>query len=95
VSGPWTPTDVPAAAALALFTAHSMPSVTKWTESADRASGYWMTHANTHPVVDARTVGVYWRAAPEDMSILDGSDDEQRSALIKERLRNWKAITKA
>jgi hypothetical protein len=31
VSAPWTPTDFPAAAALACFTALSMPSVTKWT----------------------------------------------------------------
>ena len=31
VSAPWTPTDFPAAAALAWITALSMPSVTKWT----------------------------------------------------------------
>jgi hypothetical protein len=64
-------------------------------ESADRAAGYFTTRANTHPMVDARTAGVFWRAAPEDMNILDGSDDKQRSALIKERLRNWKSITNA
>jgi hypothetical protein len=64
-------------------------------ESADRAAGYFTTRVNTQPIVDARTAGVYWRAAPEDMSILDGSDDKKRAALIKERLRNWKSIKNA
>ena len=35
-------------------------------ESADRASGYLTTRADTHPKVNARTAGVYWRADPED-----------------------------
>jgi hypothetical protein len=64
-------------------------------ESADRAAGYFTTRANTQPIAEARTAGVYWRAAPEDISVLDGSDDERRAALIKERLRNWKSITTA
>ncbi len=38
--------------------------------------------------------GVYLRAEPEDVSILDGPDDRQRAALIAERLRQWKAIAK-
>jgi hypothetical protein len=61
-------------------------------ESADRASGYFTTHADTHPRVNARTAGVYWRADPEDMSILDGSDDRKRAELIAERLGHWKSI---
>ncbi len=64
-------------------------------ESADRASGYFTTHTETHPRVNARTAGVYWRAEPEDMRILDGRDDEKRGELITERLRQWKATTKA
>jgi hypothetical protein len=64
-------------------------------ESADRAAGYFTTRANTQPMVDARTSGVYWRGAPEDLKILDGSDDKQRSALLEERLENWKSITSA
>ena len=60
-------------------------------ESADRASGYWTTRADTHPKVNARTAGVYWRADPEDMSILDGRDDRRRAELIAERLRHWKS----
>jgi hypothetical protein len=64
-------------------------------ESADRASGYFTTRSDTPASVNARTAGVYWRAEPEDMSILDGSDDRQRAELIAERLRRWKSITNA
>ena len=62
-------------------------------ESADRASGYWTTRAEKGPKVNARTSGVYWRADPEDMNILDGNDDRRRAELIAERLKNWKSIT--
>ncbi len=61
-------------------------------ESADRAAGYWITRANTDPSLNARTSGVYWRAEPEDLSILDGSDDRRRAELMAERLKQWKAI---
>jgi hypothetical protein len=64
-------------------------------ESAERASGYWTTRADTDASVNARTSGVYWRAEPEDLSILDGRDDEKRGELITERLRQWKSGTKA
>lgn len=64
-------------------------------ESPDRASGYFTTRAGNHPKVNARTAGVYWRADPEDLSILDGDDDRRRAELIAERLRNWKSIAKA
>src|SRR6266536_1021156 len=64
-------------------------------ESADRAAGYFTTHSDTDPKVNARTSGVYLRADPEDMSILDGRDDRQRAELIAERLRHWKSITNA
>ena len=64
-------------------------------ESADRASGYFTTHADTRPRVNARTAGVYWRAEPEDLSILDGPDERKRGELIGKRLKQWKSITKA
>jgi hypothetical protein len=64
-------------------------------ESADRAAGYFTTRADTRPRVNARTAGVYWRADPEDMSILEGRDDRQRAELISERLSHWKSITSA
>ena len=61
-------------------------------ESAERASGYFTTRADTHPRASSRTSGVYWRADPEDISILDGRDDRKRAELIAERLRDWKSI---
>jgi hypothetical protein len=64
-------------------------------ESADRASGYFTTRSDTPASMNARTAGVYWRGDPEDLSILDGSDDRQRAELIAERLRRWKSITNA
>jgi hypothetical protein len=61
-------------------------------ESADRASGYWTTRADRDPNVNARTSGVYLRADPTDLSILDGRDDQKRVELIAQRLKNWKAM---
>jgi hypothetical protein len=62
-------------------------------ESADRAAGYWTTRSETQPEVNARTSGVYFRADPEDLSILDGRDDRRRAELIAERLAQWKSST--
>jgi predicted nucleotide-binding protein with TIR-like domain len=64
-------------------------------ESADRAGGYFTTRSDAPPKVNTRTSGVYLRADPEDMRILDGRDDQKRAELIVERLRNWKSITNA
>jgi len=64
-------------------------------ESPDRASGYFTTRANAQPELKARTAGEYWRAEAEDLSILDGRDDERRRKLIAERLQQWKAVSKA
>jgi hypothetical protein len=61
-------------------------------ESADRAAGYFTTRSDTHPKVNARTSGVYLRADPEDLRIVDGRDDRQRAELIAERLGHWKSI---
>jgi hypothetical protein len=64
-------------------------------ESAERASGYFTTRVDTPPRVNARTSGVYLRADPEDLSILDGRDEGKRAELIAERLRHWQSIKKA
>ncbi|MCI0416777.1 hypothetical protein L0222_28750 [bacterium] len=64
-------------------------------ESADRASGYFTTRSDSQPKLNARTAGVYLRADPEDLSILDGRDDRRRAELIAERLKNWKSIMNA
>ena len=62
-------------------------------ESVDRASGYWITRSEAHPEVTLRTSGVYLRADAEDMSIMDGRDDQRRAELIAEQLKRWKSIT--
>ena len=64
-------------------------------ESADRAAGYWTTRSETDATVNERTSGVYLRADPEDLNILDGRDDAKRAELIAERLRDWKSISSA
>jgi hypothetical protein len=58
-------------------------------ESADRASGYFTTRGDE---VRARTSGVYVRADPADMGVLDGADNQKRVQLIAERLAEWKSI---
>ena len=63
-------------------------------ESSDRADGYFTTRADATGV-NARTVGIYLRADPEDLRILDGRDDRQRAELISERLQRWKSILNA
>ena len=60
-------------------------------ESADRATGYWMTRSDADLQLNARTSGVYLRANPDDMSVLDGRDEKQRADLIAERLADWKS----
>ena len=64
-------------------------------ESADRATGYWTTRSESDPKFHARTSGVYLRANPEDLGILDGQDTGRRAELIAERLAQWKASANA
>jgi len=60
-------------------------------ESADHASGYFTTRADAQNTM-ARTAGVFVRADPAHMSILDGGDNQKRVELIAERLRCWKSM---
>jgi hypothetical protein len=64
-------------------------------ESTDRADGYFTTRSDTDPNINARTAGVYLRADPGDLNVLDGMDDAQRAKLIAERLSRWKSIVNA
>ncbi len=64
-------------------------------ESPDRATGYFTICTDTDPHVNARTAGVWWRADPDDVSILDGRDDRKRAALIVGRLAQWKSVRNA
>lgn len=61
-------------------------------ESAERAFGYFITRTDKNPEVATRTSGVYWRADPDDLTILDGRDDRKRAELIAERLAQWNSI---
>ena len=61
-------------------------------EDADRAAGYWTTLSATDPGLHERTSGVYVRADPADMRLLDAGDPQARVDLIALRLREWKAI---
>lgn len=61
-------------------------------ETEDRANGFWTTRSDMDPSLRGRTVGVYWRAEADDVSILDGRDDEKRAALIADRLNEWERV---
>ena len=61
-------------------------------ESPDRAAGYWTTRTDSDPTLRARTSGVYLRADEEDLSILDGNDQQRRADLIAAKLDEWRAI---
>jgi hypothetical protein len=64
-------------------------------ESTDRANGYWTTRSDRDPGLNARTSGIYLRADPSDLETLDGANEEERAALITQRLREWKAAVNA
>ena len=54
-------------------------------ESEDRATGIFTVRAEANPEVLTKTSGIYWRADPDDMAVLDGRDDQKRAALIAAR----------
>jgi hypothetical protein len=60
-------------------------------ERVDRASGYWTTRSDGADAFHARTSGIYLRADPGDIAVLDGNDPAERAALIERRLDEWKA----
>jgi hypothetical protein len=64
-------------------------------ESVDRATGYWTTRSDRDPGLNARTAGVYLRADPSDLEVLDAGSEEERAQLIAQRLREWKSAANA
>jgi hypothetical protein len=64
-------------------------------ENADRATGYWTTRSDRNPELNARTSGVYVRADPSDLEVLDGGSGEERAELIAQRLQEWKTAANA
>jgi len=61
-------------------------------ESVDRASGYWTTRSEGDDALYARTSGIYVRADPGDVDILNGNDAAEGAALIERRLEDWKSF---
>ena len=64
-------------------------------ESVDRANGYWTTRSVGPTDFHAKTSGIYLRADPGDMAVLDGDDSAARTALIERRLDQWKGSLNA
>src|SRR3954462_4536649 len=64
-------------------------------ESADRATGYWTTGSDRDAGLNARTAGVYLRADPSDLEVMDGGSEEERAQLIAQRLQEWKSAASA
>jgi hypothetical protein len=61
-------------------------------ESHERASGYWTTRSDADSALNARTSGVYLRAEADDLTVMDGRDNQARAALIAERIEDWKSL---
>jgi hypothetical protein len=64
-------------------------------ETADRATGYFTTRSDRDAELNYRTAGVYLRADPSDLEVLDGGNEEERAELIAQRLREWKSAANA
>jgi Predicted nucleotide-binding protein containing TIR-like domain len=64
-------------------------------ESADRATGYWTTRSDCDPELTTRTSGVYLRADPSDLEVLEGGSESERAELLAQRLREWKSAANA
>ena len=64
-------------------------------ETTDRATGYWTTRSDRDPGLNARTAGVYLRADPSDLQVLDDGSEEERAQLIARRLQQWKSASNA
>jgi hypothetical protein len=62
-------------------------------ESVDRAGGYFTTRSDGADAFQARTSGIYLRANPGDMAVLDGNDAAERAALIERRLEEWTSLS--
>jgi CAP12/Pycsar effector protein, TIR domain len=60
-------------------------------ETVDRATGYWTTRSDRDPELNVRTSGVYLRADPSDLQMLEGGSEEERAQLISQRLQEWKS----
>jgi hypothetical protein len=60
-------------------------------EAVDRARGWFITRSDGAVHFHTKTSGIYVRAAPTDMAVLDSDDPAERLALIEKRLKEWQA----
>jgi Predicted nucleotide-binding protein containing TIR-like domain len=58
-------------------------------ETADRGTGYWTTRSERDPGLHARTSGIYLRADPSDLEVLESGSADERAQLIAQRLQEW------
>ena len=64
-------------------------------EAADRATGYWTTRSDRDLELSARTSGIYLRADPLDLEVLESGTEKERAQLIAQRLRQWESAANA
>jgi hypothetical protein len=64
-------------------------------ETADRATGFWTTRSDRDPELNARTAGVYLRADPSNLEVLDTGSEKDRAELIAQRIQEWKSAANA
>jgi hypothetical protein len=64
-------------------------------ETPHRAAGYWTTRSDRDTQLNYRTAGIYLRADPSDLEVLDGGSGEERAELIARRLGEWKSAANA
>jgi hypothetical protein len=64
-------------------------------ETSDRATGFWTTRSDRDPELNARTAGVYLRADPSDLEVLDTGSEKDRAQLITQRIEEWKSAANA
>ena len=64
-------------------------------EAADRATGWFTTRSDRDATLNARTAGIYLRADPSDLEVLDEGSGDARAELIARRLAEWKSSANA
>ena len=64
-------------------------------ESVDRATGFWTTRSDRDPGLNVRTTGVYLRAEPADLQVLERGSEEERAEIIAQRLKEWRSAANA
>ena len=61
-------------------------------ESADQATGYFITRVDSMPEMNSRTSGVFWRADDDDITIMESRDNQKRIDLIARQLEHWRSV---